>query len=125
PHLDLLQPARSLYSGRLPSCRLQEMERQLLGIARDEDLPGFEVPGRYFQYLRTGGLEPLRDVLRHNAQDVVSLMSLAAYLARLVEEGPRSAADALGLGKVHERAGRHANALAAYDAALRHRPAGR
>ncbi len=118
PHLDLLHPARRLYRGRLRSCRLQELERALLGLMRRDDVPGFEVPGRYFQYLRTGRLEPLRDVLAHNAQDVVSLMSVAAYFARLVEEGPRDGRDALALARIHERARRYTTAAAAYDRAL-------
>jgi len=121
PHLDLLTAARRLYRGRLPSCRLQELERELLGLFRNEDeIPGFEVPSRYFHYLRTGRLEPLRDVITHNFQDVVSLMSIAAYVARLVQEGPENARDALGLARVHERAKRHRDAAAIYSLALGH-----
>lgn len=121
PHLDLLTAARRLYRGRLPSCRLQELERELFGLFRNEDeIPGFEVPSRYFHYLRTGRLEPLRDVITHNSQDVVSLMSIAAYIARLVQDGPENGRDALGLARVHERAKRHSDAATTYSLALGH-----
>ena len=42
------------------SCSLGALEEAILGVQRFDDVPGFEIPGRYFNYLRTGDLEPLR-----------------------------------------------------------------
>ncbi|HEX6989137.1 MAG TPA: ribonuclease H-like domain-containing protein, partial [Bacillota bacterium] len=47
PHLDLLYPARRLYGADLPSCRLADLEAQVLGARRAGDSPGSEVPLRY------------------------------------------------------------------------------
>ncbi len=41
-HLDLLFGARRLWKLRLESCRLVELENQILGVEREGDLPGDE-----------------------------------------------------------------------------------
>ena len=76
-HLDLLFLARSLWKRRLASCRLVEIEESILHFSRSgEDVPGWLVPIVYQDYLREGKAEPLKDVLYHNAQDVISLAAL-------------------------------------------------
>lgn len=58
-HLDLLCGARRLWKLRFDSCRLIDLENQILGVERDGDLPGELIPYVYFEYLRTrGGLLP-------------------------------------------------------------------
>ena len=52
-HLDLLHGARRLWKLRLDSCRLVDLENQILGLEREGDLPGEMIPYYYFQYLRT------------------------------------------------------------------------
>src|SRR5208283_82008 len=52
-HLDLLFGARRLWKLRLESCRLVELENQILGVERQGDLPGEMIPYCYFEYLRT------------------------------------------------------------------------
>ncbi|MBI2544007.1 MAG: ribonuclease H-like domain-containing protein, partial [Candidatus Rokubacteria bacterium] len=39
-HLDLLPPARRLWSSRLPDCRLGTIEARILGLERVDDVPG-------------------------------------------------------------------------------------
>jgi len=81
-HLDLLHPMRRRYRAVWPNCRLLTAERQLLGIIRENDLPGSEAPRAWLQYLRGGSARDLRRVAEHNAQD---LRSLAGLLLRLAE----------------------------------------
>ena len=81
PHLDLLHPVRRRYRGTWENCRLATIERQLLRILRDDDLPGSEAPAAFLGYLRGGSAHPLRRVLAHNHQDVVTL---AVLLERLL-----------------------------------------
>ena len=52
-HLDLLFGARRLWKLRLESCRLVDLENQILGVERQGDLPGEMIPYYYFDYLRT------------------------------------------------------------------------
>jgi uncharacterized protein len=85
PHIDLLHPSRRMFSHRLENARLATIEEQLLGVRRDGDVPGFEIPQRYFDWLQQHDARLLEDVFRHNKLDIVSMASLLAYLADLVE----------------------------------------
>jgi uncharacterized protein len=129
-HFDMLHPARRLWrsregtddfsdrlSGDDGGCRLSTLERVLCGVRRIGDVPGLEIPGRYFQFLRTGDARPLEPVLEHNRFDLISLAAVTAHAVQLVEEGTafcRDAAETLALGKVYERAGCTDRAIDAY-----------
>lgn len=80
-HADLLHPTRRRYRGVWENCRLATIERQLLGIVREDDLPGSEAPGAWLRYLRGGSADLLRRVHAHNAQDVRTLMALLCRLS--------------------------------------------
>lgn len=81
-HVDLLFPTRRRYRGVWENCRLATIERELLRIVREDDLPGSQAPAAWLRYLRGGSSEPLRRVVAHNRQDVVTL---ARLMLRLVE----------------------------------------
>lgn len=105
PHLDLLLPARLLYSGRFADCRLQTLEKELLGQVRDDDIPGAEIPGRYFDYLGGGDADGLLPIFEHNFLDVVTLLTLASHFLHLCvhpELDPRALG---GMGRLHGRRG--------------------
>ena len=61
-NLDLLTPARRAWKLRIGSCRLANIEAEILGMPRHGDLPGSEVPGRYFEFLKTGDEGLLEDL---------------------------------------------------------------
>jgi len=81
PHLDLLHPARRLFGHRVANSRLVTLEEDLLGFFREDDLPGSEVPLRYFNWLRSRNPHPLLDVFRHNSLDISALAALTVHLA--------------------------------------------
>lgn len=81
-HVDLLFPTRRRYRGAWENCRLATIERELLRIVREDDLPGSEAPAAWLNYLRGGSARNLRRVAAHNHQDVVTL---ALLMLRLVE----------------------------------------
>jgi uncharacterized protein YprB with RNaseH-like and TPR domain len=114
-HLDLLPPVRRLWGERFESCRLQALEAELLGLRRHGDVPGEEIPGLYFDYLRSRNARGLAPVLEHNRLDVVSLAALLAFCCGWIEEGeaedPR---DHYGLARVFERAAVHERCEAHY-----------
>lgn len=80
-HLDLLHPARRRWRGIYENCRLGTIERQVLGVLREDDLPGSEAPAAWLSYLRGGSAANLRRVATHNATDLSSLMALLLRLA--------------------------------------------
>jgi uncharacterized protein YprB with RNaseH-like and TPR domain len=105
PHLDLLHPARRLWKRRLESCRLQSLEAALMGLRREGDIPGDQIPHVYFDWVRRRDARALARVFEHNRQDIVSLAALAVLACRWVEEplaeDPR---DVFSLARVLERA---------------------
>ena len=118
PHLDLLHPARRLW--RYRRCTLAALEEIVLGVTRKGDVPGAEIPARYFGYLRRGDATLLLPVLEHNHLDLLSLAVLTARSCRLVNGGAAAATDerqCLGLGRLYDRAGRCADAMTCYQAA--------
>lgn len=82
-HVDLLFPTRRRYRGVWENCRLATIERELLKIVREDDLPGSEAPAAWLNFLRGGSAINLRRVAAHNHQDVVTL---ARLMERLVDE---------------------------------------
>ena len=109
-HVDVLHPARRFWGDTAAhtECSLIALERRLLGRSRTGDVAGFEVPARYFQYVRTGDARPLVAVLDHNRQDLLTLAALTARLLHLSHAGPgeaRDAGEALALGRTYARAG--------------------
>ena len=71
-------------------------------------MPGFEIPARYFQFIRSGDARPLTAVLEHNRLDLLTLAALTARLLHLARSGPEAIADpreALALGHVYARGG--------------------
>ena len=112
PHIDLLHCARRVFRHHTRGVRLVELEEALLGHYRSGDIPGQEIPERYFRYLRCGDGSLLAPVLEHNAQDVVllaALLGLMAHEFRTVSAGdPRTQ---LGYAGVAERAGDARRAL--------------
>ena len=91
-HVDLLFPTRRRYRGVWENCRLATIERELLGIVREDDLPGSEAPAAWLSYLRGGPSTLLRRVCAHNHQDVVTL---ARLMLRLVDAEAVTAARVL------------------------------
>lgn len=119
PHADLLHTARRVWKLRLNSCRLSMLEEHIFHEPRTDDLPGAEVPQRYFDYLKTHDFSLLEDILKHNAQDIVTLARLLYTLSDL-HENPMSAEhiqDIFSLGRVYEKRGHHQTARACYRAA--------
>ncbi len=79
-HLDLLHGARRLWKLRLETCRLMQLEQQILGVCREGDLPGELIPYVYFEYLRSREAQRLVPIFHHNAIDILTLACLTAIV---------------------------------------------
>jgi hypothetical protein len=81
PHLDLLVPARRFWKYRLASCALSSLETEILGVQRtQEDVPGWLIPELYQEYARSGDAREMPRIFYHNAQDILSLVTLTAHM---------------------------------------------
>jgi uncharacterized protein YprB with RNaseH-like and TPR domain len=129
-HVDMLHTARRFWRGapmaagawpETDSCRLATLERTLFGVRRLGDVPGFEIPARYFGFMRSGDAAPLEPVLEHNRLDLVSLAALTARALQLLKDAPRAscaARESLGAGHLFDRAGRPDTAATCYEDAV-------
>ena len=125
PHLDMLHAARRLWRQRPltmgtpdpddSSCSLAVLEKHIAGLHRVGDVPGYEIPSRFFRFVRDGDARPLEAVLEHNRLDLISLAAVLARAITLITSGPSAAGtaqEAYGLARVYERAGEYDNAEA-------------
>lgn len=115
--LDLLHPARRAWKLRIESCRLTNIEEKILGMHRENDLPGAEVPERYFSFLKTGDMALVDDIIRHNRQDIATLAHLLLELSQVYAQPQAQphAQDLFSLGKALERQGESAQARTLYQ----------
>lgn len=119
-HLDLLAPARRVWGVRFADCRLATLEAGVLGLARENDVPGAMIPALYFDYLRRRHPGALPRVFAHNRHDVLSLVGLTAWFARALDapdDLPLTPEECAGLGRLWER-GDPERSLACYRRAL-------
>ena len=127
PHFDLLFGARRLWKLRFESCRLVDLENQVLGVERQGDLPGEMIPYVYFEYLRTGEAFRLVPILHHNAMDILTLACLTGIVPwafRSPEQARLThGAEMVGLARWLSKAEQHDRALELFrrgvDAGLR------
>lgn len=122
-HLDLLPLARKLWRDRLPSRALKYLEEHILNFSRSsEEVPGYEIPFLYFDYLRTRDARPLGGVFYHNAMDVVAMAALlnhvGAILHRPFDGRVRHGLDFVALGKLFEELNRPDEAARLYERGL-------
>jgi uncharacterized protein YprB with RNaseH-like and TPR domain len=124
-HLDLLFGARRLWRLRLDSCRLVDLESEILGFERDGDIPGDMIPRVYFDYLRLRSPERLKPIFEHNALDIVTLACLTAVVPRVfhdpvgeAERGARHPAEMVSLGRWLWKTERVDEALALFRQAI-------
>jgi hypothetical protein len=129
PHVDMLHPSRRFWGNRVAAttcgfessegrCSLVALEQQVLDVRRNGDVMGFQVPDRYFRFIRSGDARPLAAVLEHNRLDLLSLAGLTARLLALVHGGPAVTADPgelLALGRLYARSGHEARAREAFE----------
>jgi uncharacterized protein YprB with RNaseH-like and TPR domain len=125
-HVDMLHVARRFWRsaaaapGAWPdtdSCRLSALERVLFGVRRVGDVQGFEIPNRYFDYVRSGHAERLEPVVEHNRLDLLSLALMTARALQLLEDAPArcvSARESLAAGRILEGVGRLGDAECCY-----------
>jgi uncharacterized protein YprB with RNaseH-like and TPR domain len=104
-HVDLLHGARRIWKLRCESCRLMELERQILGFQREGDLPGEMIPYVYFDYVRSQEACKMAPVFHHNAIDILTLACLTAIVPAAFRHADFEALTRLGLRRGEDLCG--------------------
>ncbi|MDN4074488.1 ribonuclease H-like domain-containing protein [Fictibacillus terranigra] len=84
-HFDLLHGSRRLWKQSLESVRLSVVEKEILGVEREHDTPGYLAPMLYFQYLKENDPELVKGVMIHNEWDVLSLITLYIHISKILQ----------------------------------------
>ncbi len=75
PHFDMLYLSRRVWRDA-PGYKLRTLEKFILDIERDRDVPSSLVPVFYEKYEQTGNIGPIVPIIYHNQKDVVSTVML-------------------------------------------------
>ncbi|WP_338470048.1 ribonuclease H-like domain-containing protein [Niallia sp. XMNu-256] len=79
-HFDLYHAARRMWKHRLDRIKLFNVEREILGFERKDDIPGFLAPMIYFDFVERKNPEGMLGILKHNELDILSLITLYTHL---------------------------------------------
>jgi uncharacterized protein YprB with RNaseH-like and TPR domain len=79
-HHDALPLSRYEWKKKLPNCKLGTLEKHILGIERDDDVPSRLVPDFYRTYLQQKNVGPLIPIIGHNRQDLITLARIFSKL---------------------------------------------
>ena len=82
-----------------------QLERQILGVEREGDLPGEMIPYVYFEFLRSGEAQRLVPIFHHNAIDILTLACLTAIVPSAFRCTDVNSLRALGLRRGEELLG--------------------
>ncbi len=121
-HVDLLYGARRLWKFQFESCRLLDLENQVLGVEREGDLPGEMIPYVYFEFLRRREAFRVAPIFHHNAIDILTLACLCAIVPWAfrspAEARLRHGPEMVGIGRWLRKCGRMEDALLLFRRAV-------
>jgi uncharacterized protein YprB with RNaseH-like and TPR domain len=116
-HYDLLHASRRLWKNKMESVRLANVEKEILGIQRTDDIPGFLAPMIYFDFIKTHEMQGIKGVLKHNEWDVLTLITLYTHLSKLllVKNTDRNEREEYEIGRWYDALGEKEAAASLYE----------
>ena len=107
PHLDFLFPARTIWRNTFDSRKLGYLGEMLLGLSREDDIDGSDIPALYFSFLRSQAFSLIEPVVEHNAMDLVGLAAVVLLGVLYLDDYSLTGdgGEIFGLGRLCERAG--------------------
>ena len=79
-HFDLFHAARRLWKHKLDRLKLAVVEKDVLGIERHDDIPGYLAPMIYFDFIDSKQPDGMLGIIKHNEIDILSLVTLYTHL---------------------------------------------
>lgn len=119
-HTDLIHPARRLWHRIFGTHRLSALDAEVLGAPRFDDVPGWQIPMIYVDYLRSADRTALEPVLAHNKADLLAMVMLHGEVARVLRDpfAARIPLDWEGAGVLLARRDEHRGAMACFERAV-------
>jgi len=92
-HIDLLHSTRTFWKYSMENCKLKTVETELLGLFREDDIPGDMIPDAYFDYLRSRQIDKIERIFYHNRFDIITMLAnliliVNAYKSRDPDNNP-------------------------------------
>ena len=106
-HFDLYHASRRMWKHRLERTKLSIVEKEVLGVVRKDDIPGFLAPMIYFDFVERKHPEGMLGILKHNEIDILSLITLYTHLSYqlLKKDKNMSAKEQLEVGRWYSSLG--------------------
>ena len=79
-HFDLFHAAKRLWKHKLERLKLAVVEKEVLGVERVDDIPGFLAPMIYFDFIDSKQPDGMLGILKHNEIDILSLVTLYTHI---------------------------------------------
>lgn len=79
-HFDLFHAARRLWKHKLDRLKLAVVEKEVLGVERHDDIPGYLAPMIYFDFIESKQPDGMIGIIKHNEIDILSLVTLYTHL---------------------------------------------
>ena len=114
-HFDLYHASRRLWKNKLERVKLANVESEILGFSRQDDIPGYLAPIIYFDFLERQDPEILFGVLKHNELDVLSLITLYIHLSRQILQADGYGEESLEVARWLGYLGEKKQSIAAYE----------
>lgn len=121
-HIDLLHPSRSIWKLKIGSCRLSSLEENVLGEYRVNDIPGEMIPSVYFKYLDDRDATHIKQVIKHNETDILSMVSLLSTISLRLGNpvyecnGPE---ELFGMGRIFEKNGEYDTVIECFEECMK------
>ncbi|GKV67984.1 hypothetical protein NCCP2716_04820 [Sporosarcina sp. NCCP-2716] len=115
--IDLLHGSRRIWKDELESFKLPAVEETQLGFIREDDMPGHMAPIIYQDAVKNGRAGYLMPILKHNEDDILSLVTLYIRSTDLVlqEELSGTAVSQTNIGKWYKDLKSHSRATAVLE----------
>ncbi len=115
-HFDLLHASRRLWKHKMDSVKLANVEKEVLGVDRVNDVPGFLAPMIYFDFIESKNPQGLFEVMDHNESDILSLITLYIHLSKqLLSEHQATLKEKFEVARWYEQLGEKKEALSLYE----------
>ncbi|TYR79973.1 hypothetical protein FZC66_12585 [Priestia megaterium] len=115
-HFDLLHASRRLWKHKMESVKLTNVEKEILGVEREDDIPGFLAPMIYFDFLETKNPQGLFEIMKHNEHDILSLITLYIHVShQLLSSHSSTMKEKFEVARWYEQLGEKDEALTLYQ----------